>query len=112
MFPVVTVIPYFSQVRRSHSHLRHWHPAVPTRVASLATAVDNLLFTQSERNLAHLSERQWLELNRPTIADVACFPYIALAAEGKISLDAYPNVVAWIERIKQLPGYISIWSLD
>jgi len=57
---------------------------------------------------AHLSGQQWLELNRPTIADVACFPYIALAADGKIALDAYPNVVAWIERIKQLPGYVGM----
>ncbi|MFH7024018.1 MAG: glutathione S-transferase family protein [Heteroscytonema crispum UTEX LB 1556] len=59
----------------------------------------------------HLCERQWLELNRPTIADVACFPYIGLAPDGKISLDAYPNVVAWIERIKQLPSYIGMPGL-
>jgi glutathione S-transferase len=59
----------------------------------------------------HLRERQWLALNHPTIADVACFPYIGLAPDGKISLDAYPNVVAWIERIKQLPGYIGMPGL-
>ncbi|MGH2415316.1 MAG: glutathione S-transferase, partial [Microcystaceae cyanobacterium] len=46
----------------------------------------------------HLSERSWLECNRPTIADVACFPYVALASDGKISLEPYPHVVAWIER--------------
>jgi glutathione S-transferase len=59
----------------------------------------------------HLAQRQWLELDRPTIADVACFPYIGLAPEGKVSLDAYPNVVAWIERIKQLPGYVGMPGL-
>ena len=30
---------------------------------------------------------------------------------GDISLDKYPNVVAWIERIKKLPGFIDIPGL-
>jgi glutathione S-transferase len=47
-----------------------------------------------------------LEFERPTIADIAVFPYVALSRDGKIDLDAYPNVLAWIDRIKQLPGYI------
>lgn len=54
----------------------------------------------------HLSEHLWLECDRPTIADVACFAYVALAPDGKISLEPYPHVVGWIKRIKQLPGYI------
>jgi len=36
---------------------------------------------------AQLSGRQWLELDHPTIADVAWFPYTALAGEGGISLE-------------------------
>ncbi len=60
---------------------------------------------------AHLTERQWLELDRPTIADVACFPYIGLAADGKISLDNYPYVISWINRTKQLSGYVSMPGL-
>jgi glutathione S-transferase len=60
----------------------------------------------------HLSDRYWLECERVTIADIACFPYIALATDGKIALDAYPNVVAWIERIKQHPGYVSMPGLS
>ncbi|MFB2978952.1 glutathione S-transferase family protein [Microseira sp. BLCC-F43] len=59
----------------------------------------------------HLQNRDWLELNRPTIADIACYPYVGLAPEGKVSLDDYPNVIAWIERIKQLPGYIGMPGL-
>jgi glutathione S-transferase len=30
---------------------------------------------------------------------------------GDIFLDEYPNVVAWIERIKNLPGFIVIPGL-
>lgn len=59
----------------------------------------------------HLQERKWLELNCPSIADVACYPYIGLAPEGGISLEAYPNVVAWIERIRELPGYVAMPGL-
>jgi glutathione S-transferase len=54
----------------------------------------------------HLSTRTWLEFEHPTIADVAVFPYVALARDGKINIDAYANVLAWIDRIKQLPGYV------
>ena len=53
----------------------------------------------------HLSDREWLEFGRPTIADVAVFPYVALARDGKIELDSYGNVLAWIERVKQLKGF-------
>lgn len=56
----------------------------------------------------HLSQHHWLECNQPTIADIACFPYIALAPQGKISLDAYPHVTTWINRIKDLPDYVSM----
>lgn len=59
----------------------------------------------------HLAQRKWLESNRPTVADVACFPYIGLAADGKISLEAYPHVIAWKNRIQQLPGYIGMPGL-
>ncbi|PSB32292.1 glutathione S-transferase family protein [Chlorogloea sp. CCALA 695] len=58
-----------------------------------------------------LRKQDWLEGNRPTIADIACFPYIALAADGKIALEDYPHVIAWISRIKQLPGYVGMPGL-
>jgi glutathione S-transferase len=59
----------------------------------------------------HLAQRQWLELGHPTIADIACFPYVAMAKDGKISLTDYPDVIAWIERVQQLPGYVELPSL-
>jgi len=56
----------------------------------------------------HLSDRDWLELDRPTIADLACFPYVALSHEGGISLEPYPAIQSWIERIKALPNFVSM----
>ncbi len=52
-----------------------------------------------------LKDHKWLALGRPTIADVACFPYIETAPEAKIPLAAYPAVVAWLARCKALPGW-------
>lgn len=54
----------------------------------------------------HLLNRDWLETNHPTIADVACYPYIELASDAQIALEAYPQVSAWVTRIKQLPLYV------
>ncbi|WP_172317420.1 glutathione S-transferase family protein [Paraburkholderia solitsugae] len=55
---------------------------------------------------AHLANREWLELGHPTIADIACFPYTALAGEGGIDLTPYANVRKWIERITSLPRFV------
>lgn len=56
----------------------------------------------------HLSEHQWLAMGRPTIAECAVFPYIALGWEGGVTLESYPAIRAWIERIKALPGYVGM----
>lgn len=60
----------------------------------------------------HLSDREWLELERPTIADVAVFPYVALAPDGKISLQPYPHILAWIEQVKKLPGFVGMPGIE
>ena len=54
----------------------------------------------------HLATREWLELGHPTIGDIACFPYTALAGEGGIDLAPYPNVLKWIDRVKSIQGFI------
>lgn len=56
----------------------------------------------------HLSDREWLELDRPTLADLACFPYVALSYEGGVSLKPYPAITDWIERIKALPNFVTM----
>ncbi len=57
---------------------------------------------------AHLSGHDWLALKRPTIADCAVFPYVALAPEGGVSLADFPNIQRWIARIKALPGFVTM----
>ncbi len=56
----------------------------------------------------HLTDRDWLELDQPTLADLACFPYVALSYEGGVSLKPYPAITDWIERIKALPDFVTM----
>jgi glutathione S-transferase len=53
-----------------------------------------------------LAGRSWLVGTQPTIADVAIYTYVAHAPEGNVSLDAYPDVRAWLARIEALPGFV------
>jgi glutathione S-transferase len=52
-----------------------------------------------------LKDNAWLALGRPTIADVACFPYVETAAEAQLPLDGYPGILAWLAGCKALPGW-------
>jgi glutathione S-transferase len=52
-----------------------------------------------------LQDRDWLEGEVATIADIACYPYAALADEAGVALGPYPAVGAWLERFAALPGY-------
>jgi glutathione S-transferase len=51
--------------------------------------------------------RRWLvEGEHPTIADIACFPYVMLSEEGGISRQDYPAIRRWTDRVKRMPGFI------
>lgn len=56
----------------------------------------------------HLAEHIFLAGEQRTIADVACYSYIAHAPEGGISLDKYKNINVWLRRIESLPGFIAM----
>jgi glutathione S-transferase len=56
-----------------------------------------------------LGGQPWLMPGKhPSIADIACFPYTALAHEGNFSLADYPAVIAWCDRIRALPGFVGM----
>ncbi|MEH6552007.1 MAG: glutathione S-transferase [Pseudomonadales bacterium] len=55
---------------------------------------------------AHLEGRNWLATDKPTLADVANYAYIAHAPEGDVSLENYAHIRAWLQRIEQLPGFV------
>jgi glutathione S-transferase len=56
----------------------------------------------------HLGRTRFLAGDSPTIADVANYSYIAHAPEGRMSLDEYGHVRAWLARIETLPGFVAM----
>ena len=55
---------------------------------------------------AELAHSPFLAGAKPSIADVSNYSYIAHAPEGNVSLEPYPNVRAWLQRIETLPGFV------
>jgi glutathione S-transferase len=55
---------------------------------------------------SELASHDWIAGDRPTIADVALYSYVARAPEGKIDLAPYGAVQAWLQRIEALPNFV------
>ena len=55
-----------------------------------------------------LKDHDWLAVDRPTIADIACYPYTKRAPEGGLTLDAYPAIEAWLARCEAIPGWVKL----
>ncbi|MGZ8154094.1 MAG: glutathione binding-like protein, partial [Burkholderiales bacterium] len=53
-----------------------------------------------------LKNNDWLALGRPTIADLACYPYVAVSPEGGFDLGAYSALPRWVKRVEALPGWV------
>ncbi len=54
---------------------------------------------------ARLEGRDWIAADRPTIADFALCGYLFWPDQIGIDYEGLPNVTAWLERIRALPGY-------
>jgi len=71
------------------------------RARQLSTTVLNLVEAQLQRTT-------WLTGDRPTVADVAVYPYLKLAPEGGVDLAPYSAIQAWFARFEALPGYVPL----
>jgi glutathione S-transferase len=56
----------------------------------------------------NLRGERFLAADRPTVADIACFPYVALAPDGGVSLDPYPAIRLWSRALRSLDGFIEM----
>lgn len=118
-----------------------WWPADPARLAAiqawLSTAANEVAHgpallrmhrkfgrqidveATTQRSLAllqlidgQLSARPWLvDGAEPSIADLAVYPYIALASEGGLDLTPYGHLRAWLSRVQALPGHVGMPGL-
>ncbi|WP_130902658.1 glutathione S-transferase [Pseudomonas sp. Sample_23] len=55
-----------------------------------------------------LANSAFLAGDKATVADVAAYTYVAHAPEGNVSLEDYPNVRAWLARVKALPKFVGM----
>lgn len=56
----------------------------------------------------HLGRRDFLVLDRLTLADIILYAYTHVAEEGGFDLQPYPNVRAWLARVAAQPGHVAI----
>lgn len=54
----------------------------------------------------HLQREAFLAGPSATLADLANYAYVAHAPEGSVSLEPYPHLRGWLERIEALPGFV------
>ena len=53
-----------------------------------------------------LEARDWLAGDGMTVADIALYAYTHCADEGGFSLDAYPAIRSWVDRVAEQPGHV------
>jgi glutathione S-transferase len=79
------------------------------------TPVTGFLRGRVETNLAildrHLQGRAFTLGSEPTIADISMCGYLYFADEFGVDWAGYPNVGAWLERIRALPGWAHPYEL-
>ena len=68
----------------------------------LAATISERLFRFMD---SHLSDREYLACDHATIADLACYAYVAHAPEGGISLEPYAALRRWLSRVEALPRF-------
>lgn len=89
---------------RHYSRFRQVDPAVMAYFRPLAE--DALTFVDKA-----LAGRSWLVGDTCTIADLGCFGRMVFMAEGGIEVSRWPNVEAWIGRIRAMPGFALPYDL-
>ena len=89
-----------------------WDISPMTYESALESSSKVLSYLNEELEVGAAVGNKWLvEGEDATIADIACFPYIAFAehsSDNAIILSDYPAVSAWLSRVKDLPGYVPL----
>lgn len=94
-----------NEVARGPSSLRaHYKFGRPIAMEDALQATETVMQILDQQ----LKSKDWLAGENITIADIAVFPYIALAPEGKLDLTMYPEICRWLSRIQALPNYVGM----
>jgi len=85
-------------------------PALARMISLFGVADDPVRAARiSERVLTfmdgHLAGRAFLAADHVTLADLACYSYVAHAPDGGVALEPYPAVRAWLARVEAQPWF-------
>ena len=56
----------------------------------------------------HLDSRKWFVADQFSLADICLFAYTHVADEADFDLEAYPDIVRWMERIMLMPEHVGL----
>ena len=56
----------------------------------------------------HLTERKWFVADQFSLADICLFAYTHVADEADFDLEAYPEIIRWMERIMLLDEHVGL----
>lgn len=79
-------------------------PTDPTEAIARAEVLFRLMNLELQRTPFLVGERA-------TLADLAHYAYVARAPEGLVSLQPFPAIRAWLERMESLPGFVPMLKL-
>jgi glutathione S-transferase len=98
-----------NEIARGPNALRLHHKfARAIDIAEATQITDNILNVLDN----HLAKRDWLVTDTVTIADVAIYPYIALANEGNVDLAPFDFINRWLARLESLQGFITMPGIE
>lgn len=56
----------------------------------------------------HLASRKYFVADRFSLADICLFAYTHVADEADFDLEAYPEIIHWMERIMTMDGHVGL----
>ena len=56
----------------------------------------------------HLAERKWFVADQFSLADICLFAYTHVADEADFDLEAYPEIIRWMEQIMLMPEHVGL----
>jgi glutathione S-transferase len=56
----------------------------------------------------HLEGRKWFVADQFSLADICLFAYTHVADEANFDLEAYPEIIRWMERIMLMPEHVGL----
>ena len=56
----------------------------------------------------HLAKREWFVGEAYSVADIALFAYTQMAPEAGHDLGKFPAVSAWLQRVREQPGWMAL----